>query len=64
MESWYGILWKHKNRHEELLKAAERERLANELLAQQRAAAEAEREAKRSKRGPAPAGALKPAEQR
>jgi len=38
MESWYGLLWQHKNRHGELLKKAERDRLVNELLEQQRSA--------------------------
>lgn len=36
MESWYGLLWQHKNRHGELLKRAERDRLVNELLERQR----------------------------
>jgi hypothetical protein len=30
MESWYGHFWKHKNRHGELLRTAERERVANQ----------------------------------
>ena len=36
MESWYGLLWQHNNRHRELLKRAERDRLVNELLERQR----------------------------
>jgi hypothetical protein len=36
MESWYGLLWQHKNRHSELLKRAERDRLLNKLLERQR----------------------------
>jgi hypothetical protein len=32
MESWYGLLWKHKNRHGELLRAAVRARRAKDLL--------------------------------
>ena len=31
MESWYGLLWNHRNRHGELLRGAEQERLANDL---------------------------------
>ncbi|KPL20159.1 MAG: hypothetical protein AMJ93_12600 [Anaerolineae bacterium SM23_84] len=63
METWYWIVWKHKDKHKQISREAEQQRLANKALAQKRAAAQAEREAKRSKRGPAPAGAPKPAEQ-
>ena len=31
MESWYGLVWNHQNKHRELLQHAERERLANEI---------------------------------
>ena len=37
MESWYGLLWKHNNRHRELLRAAERARRAKDLLKQEHA---------------------------
>ncbi len=29
MESWYGLWWNHNNKHRELLRDAERDRLAN-----------------------------------
>jgi hypothetical protein len=66
MESWYGMLWKHKNRHHELLKQAERQRLANQLLNQERSPANppdagAGRAADPSPLRPAPAGSLRPA---
>ena len=68
MESWYGLLWKHKNRHAELLRAAERERLVNLVRAEQRADgmppdAGAKPAAERTKFRPVPSGTLRPAEQ-
>jgi hypothetical protein len=68
MESWYGLLWKHKNRHRELLRAAERARVANELLKQKRAAnhaphSPADRAAERITPTPAASADLRPAEQ-
>lgn len=38
MESWYGLFLNHKTRQGELLRAAERERVANQLLSRGRTA--------------------------
>jgi len=67
MESWYGLWSKHKNRHRELLRAAERARVANVRLKQERAAnhapdAPADRAAKRVTLTPVASGDLRPAE--
>jgi len=68
MESWYGLLWQHENRHRELLRVAERARAANELLKQERATnyaadAPADRVAERVTFTPLASGDLRPAEQ-
>jgi hypothetical protein len=68
MESWYGLLWKHERRHRELLRAAERARVANELLKQERARnhaadAPADGAAERVALTPFASGDLRPAEQ-
>lgn len=68
MESWYGLLWKHKNRHRELLRAAERARRAKDLLKQERVANHAldgpdDRAVEPTTPTPAASGDLRPAEQ-
>ena len=68
MESWYGLYWKHKNRHRELLKAAERERVANQRLSRGRAAdhpkdTPADRAERDSRPCPVPCGNLRTAEE-
>jgi hypothetical protein len=64
MESWYGLFWKHKNRHGELLRAAERERVANQLLSRGRTAdhpvdTPADRAERDSRPCPVPSGNLR-----
>jgi len=61
MASWYGILMNHQSKHQELLKEAARDRLANDLLREQSGANSPNTRADR--RRPAPAGDLRPAEQ-
>jgi hypothetical protein len=68
MESWYGLFLNHRYRHQELLRAAARERLENDLLKQLNSAgnppdAPADRFAGQTTSRPVPSGRLRPAEQ-
>lgn len=68
MESWYGLFLNQKHRHQELLRAAARERLENDVLKQLNSTgnppdAPADRLAGQTESRPVSPGRLRPAEQ-